>query len=86
MFSSSATAWVVFLARSSNAPAQPTQNSHSTSSRLSMSTPTCLTGKSRSLAQSMRPLGSMPHGFPLRSMPLKMLLSSVGKFDSTSTW
>ena len=44
-----------------------------------MSTPTCLTSKSRPLAQSMRPLGSMPHGFPLRSSPLKMLLSSDGE-------
>ena len=32
MFSSSATARVVFLARSSYAPAQPTQNSQSTDS------------------------------------------------------
>src|SRR6478735_2282989 len=38
--SSSATARVVFLARSSYAPAQPTQNSQSTSSRSSTSLPT----------------------------------------------
>ena len=84
--SSSATACVVFFARSSKAPAQPTQNSHSTSSRLSTSTPTCLTSKSRPLVQSRRFLGFMPHGFPLRSRPLKMLFSSAGKLLSTSTW
>src|SRR5918997_3288095 len=49
--SSSATARVVFFARSSYAPAQPTQKSHSTSSRDSTSSPTTLTSNGRSLAQ-----------------------------------
>src|SRR3954470_346875 len=84
--SSSATARVVFLARSSKAPAQPTQNRYSTSARVSTSVPTCLTSKGRSLAQSIRPDGFMFHGLPLFSRPLKSPLSSEGKDDSISTW
>ena len=86
MLSSSATARVVFLARSSYAPAQPTQNSQSTDSSDSRSSPTTGTSKSRPCAQSMRMLGERFHGLPLDSMPLKSWLSSAGKFDSTSTW
>ena len=78
MCSSSATAWVVFFARSSNAPAQPTQNSYSTSASVSTSAPTCLTSKGRSLAQSIRPDGFMFHGLPLFSRPLNSPLSSDG--------
>ena len=63
--SSSATAWVVFLARSSYAPAQPTQNSHSTSVRSSTSTPTCLTSNGSSLAQSIRAFGRHVPGVAL---------------------
>src|SRR3954452_8060115 len=84
--SSSATACVVFFARSSYAPAHPTQNSHSTSARLSTSAPTCLTSKGRSLAQSIRAFGAMFQGLPLVSSPLNSWFSSVGKLDSTSTW
>src|SRR3954453_3290517 len=86
MFSSSATACVVFFARSSKAPAQPTQNRYSTSSSDSTSAPTCLTSKGRSLAQSIRPDGFMFHGLPLFSRPLKSWLSSDGNDDSISTW
>ena len=86
MSSSSATARVVFLARSSYAPAQPTQNSQSTDSRDSRSSPTTGTSKSRPLAQSMRAVDDMFHGLPLFSRPLKRPLSSAGKLDSTSTW
>src|SRR3954454_22862731 len=83
--SSSATARVVFLARSSYAPAQPTQNSQSTSARVSTSVPTCLTSKGRPLAQSIRPDGFMFHGLPLFSRPLKRWFSSDGYDDSIST-
>ena len=86
MSSSSATARVVFFARSSYAPAQPTQNSQSTDSRDSRSSPTTGTSKSRPLAQSIRAEDDMFHGLPLFSRPLKSWLSSAGKFDSTSTW
>src|SRR4051812_4730538 len=86
MSSSSATARVVFLARSSYAPAQPTQNSQSTSSSDSTSSPTTRTGNSSPLAQSIRAFGDMFQGLPLFSSPLNSWFSSVGKFDSTSTW
>ena len=86
MSSSSATARVVFLARSSYAPAQPTQNSQSTESSDSRSSPTTGTSNSRPLAQSMRAVDDMFHGLPLFSRPLKSPLSSAGKLDSTSTW
>ncbi len=86
MLSSSAVARVVFFARSSYAPAQPTQNSQSTSSSDSMLSPTTGTSKSRPFAQSMRAFGDMFQGLPLFSSPLKRPLSSAGKFDSTSTW
>src|SRR6478609_2151804 len=55
---------------SSSATAQPTQNSQSTSSRSSTSLPTCLTGKSSPLAQSIRAFGDMFQGLPLFSRPL----------------
>lgn len=60
--SSSATACVVFFARSSNAPAQPTQNNHSTSSSESTSTPTRGTSNDSPDAQSMRLEAFTPTG------------------------
>ena len=58
MCSSSATARVVFLARSSSAPAQPTQNRYSTSVEVLDVPPTTGTSKSSSLVQSRRALGA----------------------------
>ena len=86
MSSSSATACVVFFARSSKAPAQPTQKRYSTSSSDSTSEPTCLMGKSRPVAQSMRVELAMPQGFCLLSRFLNRPPSSLGKADSMSTW
>ena len=86
MFSSSATARVVFFARSSYAPAQPTQNSQSTDSSDSRSSPTTGTSKSSPLAQSIRCEDDMFHGLPLPSRPRNSWLSSAGKLFSTSTW
>ena len=81
-------ALMVRLARSSKAPAQPTQSSHSTSSGIVSppSSPTTRTGKSTSLIQALRVEAFMPHGLPLLSRFLNSPPSSVGNCDSTSTW
>ena len=82
--SSSAMALVVFLARSSRAPAQPTQNRYSMSSGMVPSRTG--TSKSSSVIQSARRSSAMPHGLPLRSRLLSMVVASVGNADSTRTW
>lgn len=83
MCSSSATARVVFFARSSNAPAQPTQNRYSASP---MSPSNTGTSKSRSSVQASRSLAFWPHGLPLFSRFLNMPFSSLGNDDSIITW
>ena len=82
--SSSAIALVAFFARSSSAPAQPTQYRYSTSSGIVPS----MTGtsKSSSVIQSARRSSAMPHGLPLRSRLFSMPVASVGNADSTRTW
>jgi len=79
-----AIASVVFLARSSNAPAQPTQNRYSTSGSIVPST----TGisKSSSVIQSARRAWPIPHGSPLFSRFRSMHVASTGNADSISTW
>ena len=84
MCSSSAIALVAFLARSSRAPAQPTQYRYSTSSGIVPSRTG--TSKSSSVIQSARRSSAMPHGLPLRSRLFSIAVASVGKADSTSTW
>ena len=63
--SSVAIALVVFLARSSSAPAQPTQNRYSISGSILPSTTG--TSKSSSAIHSARRVSPMPHGSPLFS-------------------
>ena len=60
MCSSSATARVIFFARSSSAPAQPTQNRYSTSSGIGSPASTWRTSKSRPSVQSSRARGVQP--------------------------
>src|SRR5690606_28536004 len=84
MCSSSAMALVVFLARSSRAPAQPTQNRYSVpSGSLSSTTGT---SKSTSEIQSRRLSSAIPHGLPLFSRFFSRVLASEGKLDSIITW
>jgi hypothetical protein len=82
--SSSAMALVVFLARSSSAPAQPTQNRYSTSAASAPSTTG--TSKSSSVIHSSRLSSFRPQGLPLFSRLRSIELASVGKADSISTW
>ena len=82
--SSSAMALVVLRARSSSAPAQPTQNRYCTSSPIGPSTTG--TSKSRPSAQSSRRDSPMPHGSPLFSRFFSMVDASAGNADSISTW
>ena len=77
-------ALVVRLARSSSAPAQPTQNRYSTSSPISPSTTG--TSKSSSVIHSVRLFSPMPHGLPLFSRFFSIEDASVGNADSISTW
>ena len=87
MCSSSATALVVFFARSSSAPAQPTQNRYSTSSGI-----LAVVADDRHLEVELldpvqpRLEAFMPHGLPLFSRFLNSPPSSVGNADSISTW
>ena len=83
MFSSSAIDLVAFFARSSSAPAQPTQYRYSTSSGILPST--TWTSKSTSVIQSARRSSAMPHGLPRRSRLLSIVVASWGKADSTRT-
>ena len=83
IYKSSATAFVVFLARSSYAPAQPTQNKYSISSGITESI--TVTGKSTSLIQASRSVLFAPHGLPAFSKLRNVLPSSVGNSDSTKT-
>ena len=82
--SSSATARVTFLERSSSAPAQPTQNRYSTSSGMSPST--TRTSKDRPSVQSSRALLFSPHGLPAFSRLRSITPASLGNADSISTW
>ena len=77
-------ALVVFLARSSSAPAQPTQNRYSTSAPSFPSTTG--TSKSTSLIHSSRLSSFRPQGLPLFSRLRSIEPASVGKADSISTW
>ncbi len=90
MCSSSATALVVFLARSSRAPAQPTQNRYSRSSgTFSSMSRTSIGSTSREASSSIhsaRFVSGTPHGLPLFSRFLSMTPASEGKFDSIMTW
>src|SRR6516225_9978844 len=82
--SSSAIALVAFFARSSSAPAQPTQYRYSTSSGMRPSRTG--TSKSSSVIHSARLSSAMPHGLPRRSRLLSIVVASCGKADSTRTW
>ena len=73
--SSSAMALVVFLARSSRAPAQPTQNRYSMSAGIFPSTTG--TSKSSSVIHSRRLSSAMPHGLPRRSRLLSIVVASA---------
>ena len=86
--SNSATALVVRFARSSYAPAQPTQNRYSTSAGIlsSPSMPKTRTGNSTSSIQVRRPLVFIPQGLPLVSKFLNRPFNSAGNSDSTRTW
>src|ERR1700758_263477 len=84
--SSSATAFVVFLSRYSNAPAEPTQNRSSEPAKLSASTPDTGTSKPTSLIQLSRSFAFWPHGLDLVSRFLNNTDSSEGKSDSVITW
>ena len=75
--SSSAMAFVVFLALSSSAPAQPTQNRYSTSSPMTPST--IGTSKSSSPIQSPRRAWPMPQGSPLFSRFFSIPAASTGE-------
>ncbi len=86
MCSSSAKALVVFFARSSRAPAQPTQYRYSTSVRSSMSLPTTGTSKSTSLSHSRRCFFARPQGLPFFSRFLSIVPASDGNADSIITW
>ncbi|RII06829.1 hypothetical protein DSC45_35365 [Streptomyces sp. YIM 130001] len=86
MCSSSAKAFVVFFARSSNAPAQPTQYRYSTSVRSSIVLPTTGTSKSTSLVHSRRCFFARPQGLPFFSRFLSIVPASLGKLDSIITW
>ena len=77
-------ALVVFLARSSSAPAQPTQNRYSMSSPMVPSTTG--TSKSSSPIQPARAASPMPHGLPLFSRFFSSVDASAGNADSISTW
>ena len=77
-------ALVVFFARSSKAPAQPTQNRYSVSSGILPSTTG--TSKSSSVIQSPRRDWPMPQGSPLFSRLRSIPAASMGKADSISTW
>ena len=77
-------ALVVLRARSSSAPAQPTQNRYSTSSGIFPSTTG--TSKSSSEIHSARRDSPMPHGSPLFSRFFSIPAASMGKADSISTW
>ncbi len=82
--SSVAMALVVFLARSSSAPAQPTQNRYSTSGP---SVPSAIgTSKSSSLIQSPRWAAPMPQGSPWFSRFRSIPAASTGNADSISIW
>ncbi len=77
-------ALVAFFARSSSAPAQPTQYRYSTSSGMRPSRTG--TSKSSSVIQSARRSSAMPQGLPRRSRLLSIPVASVGNADSTRTW
>ena len=77
-------ALVVFRARSSSAPAQPTQNRYSTSSPSGPSATG--TSKSRPSIHSARLASPIPHGSPLFSRFFSIVAASTGKLDSISTW
>ena len=79
-----AMALVVLRARSSSAPAQPTQNRYSTSSGIFPSATG--TSKSSSEIHSARRASPMPHGSPLFSRFFSIPAASMGKADSISTW
>ena len=79
-----AIALVVLRARSSSAPAQPTQNRYSTSSA---SVPSATgTSKSRPVHPVSRLAAPMPHGSPLFSRFFSIPAASTGNADSISTW
>ena len=77
-------ALVVLRARSSRAPAQPTQNRYSTSGSILPSATG--TSKSSSVIQSARRAWPIPHGSPLFSRFFSMPAASTGNADSISTW
>ena len=77
-------ALVVLRARSSSAPAQPTQNRYSTSAPIFPSTTG--TSKSSSPIQSARRAAPIPHGSPLFSRFFSIPAASTGNADSISTW
>ncbi len=81
--SSSAIALVVLLARSSSAPAQPTQNRYSTSAPIAPATTG--TSKSSPVIHSVRFDPPMPHGSPLFSRFFSIEDASTGNADSIST-
>jgi hypothetical protein len=74
------------IARSSEAPAQPTKKRYSTSSGIFC--PAAMTGTSSSMpfAHCMRASPAMPHGLPVDSTLLSMPVASRGKRDSIITW
>ena len=82
--SSAAIALVVFFARSSSAPAQPTQNRYSTSASIFPSATG--TSKSSSVIHSARRAAPIPHGSPLFSRFFSIPAASTGNADSISTW
>jgi hypothetical protein len=77
-------ALVVLRARSSSAPAQPTQNRYSTSG--SSVPPATGTSKPSSSAQARRRLAPMPQGSPLFSRFFSIPDASAGNADSMRTW
>ena len=81
--SSSAMALVAFFARSSSAPAQPTQYRYSVSAGMAPSRTG--TSKSSSVIHSARLSSAMPHGLPRRSRLFSIVVASVGKADSMRT-
>ena len=81
--SNAAIALVVFFARSSSAPAQPTQNRYSTSA--SIFPAATGTSKSSSVIHSARRAWPIPHGSPLFSRFFSIPAASTGNADSIST-
>ena len=85
MASSSATSLVVFFARSSKAPAQPTQNRYSKRRGLDVLAETG-TSKSTSSIQFSAVLGVHSPGVALVLQVLEQPPSSLGNSDSIITW